>query len=208
MSPSFVDVSTVFSIAPFEVFATKPGLLPGTYRIPACVDQTKPQRLLVKSGLHLMQVGGKKHPIRIETASHVIAKSIVDDCINEQLQASSNCHPGLAWIYGDISIEQFTLLHKDVYESILMAQKRWFVARCKMVDNDWSRYHNTRVASDIDKFAARALGLEPEWMKTEEILNFNKCVACGTMNDKTNIICSNCKLILDVEKYRKLEFAK
>ena len=205
----FVDVSTVFSIAPFELFDTKPGLLPGIYRIPKCTDTKIPQRLLVKSGLHIMHIGGKRLPLKIETASHVIAAAIVNDCISSQLWCDPGVqNPGLTWLSGDISVEDFVSTHKVAYDELVSQQRSWFLRICKETDNEWSRYKNHRVVSDTARFASRALGLDPEWMKSDEVFGMNKCPACSTPNDKLAVICSNCKCILDAEKYKALTFAK
>lgn len=207
MTPIFKDESTVFSIAPYELYETKPGIYPGTYRIPACTDQSKPQRLVVKSAMHLMQVGGRRKPIRIDTASTVVARAIVEDNFSAQMWSAPNCGPGLAWLFGNISLDDFMDHHKDIYQRMLSDQRNWFLARIKNVDNEWSRFKNHRVVSDIDRFAARALGLEPDWMKTDEMFGFQKCTACGTMNDPHNIICSNCRFIFDPKKFAELKFA-
>jgi len=205
---TFKDESTVFSIAPFEVYDMKPGILPGNYRIPKCTDAKYPSRLVVSKGIHIMYVGGRKTPIKIDTPSFQIAKAIVDDCISSQMWCTPGVeNPGLIWFQGDVSEEDFLIKNKNFYDDLIERQRRWFLRICKETDNEWGRYKNHRVVSDTARFASRALGLDPEWMASDEVYGFNKCPACSTMNDKSNVICSNCKLIFDSEAYKKLTFA-
>ncbi len=205
----FKDQSTIFSIVPFYIFESKPGIYPGNFSIEACANDKEPSRLLVGKSLHLMTVGGRKEPIRIETASYQIAQSIVNDFLNGQLWVDEDSKPGICWIQGNISTNIFLLSHKDMYERMLKTQKNWFIKVIKETDNDWRKSHNSHVVTDHAKFAARVLGLKPEWMMQEEIaLNFSKCPACNTMNDPQNAICTNCKCILNKAKYETLAFAK
>lgn len=202
------DICTIFSIVPFEVFEFKPGLYPGSFRIPACLDDGKPESLIVTSSEHLMSVGGKKSPIRISTASYQIANSIVTDFLDGQMWTTPNEHPGICWIQGKISVPDFLENYEEVYRRIRLEQRSWFIRISKQTDNEWAKTHNHRVVSDQAKFAAKYLGTDPEWLRTEEIgFTYNKCPACGTMNDPGNAICTQCKCILNEEKYKMLKFA-
>lgn len=208
MTP-FKDASTVFSIVPFFIHEFKPGIYPGDFKIAPCMDDRSPERLVVSESQHLMTIGGRREPIRIMQASHQIARSIVEDFLNAQLWAIPGCCPGICWVNGDISVNDFTVKNKDIYDRIKADQKNWFIRLIKETDNDWTKYRNHRVISEHAKFGARALGLKPEWMQSEEIaLNFNNCPACNVMNDPKNAICSNCKCVLNESKYKTLAFAK
>lgn len=205
----FKDESTVVSIVPFLIKEFKPGIYPGDFTINPCLDDLKPEILVVSESQHLMTIGGKKDPIRIKQASYEIARSIVDDFLNGQLWATPGCCPGIAWIQGRISAAEFITKQKDIYIRIKADQDAWFLRLCKETDNDWARYRNHRVVSDHAKFASRALGLNPEWMHAEEIaVNYSHCPACSTMNDPKNAVCTNCRCILDAVKYKTLAFAQ
>lgn len=199
------DISTIFSIVPFEILEFKPGLYPGNFRIPACLNDKEPSIFKVGASEHLMTVGGKKEPIRIITPSYQIAESIVKDFLDGQLWTTPEAHPGIAWIQGNADSMEH---HGSILIRIQAAQRHWFVQLCKQTDNEWKKQQNYRVVSDQARFAARFLGLDPEWIRAEEIgFTFNKCPACATMNDPHNAICSNCKCVLDTEKFKKLTFA-
>jgi hypothetical protein len=207
MSP-FKDESTIFSICPTPIFETKPGIYPGTFKIAGCIDDSKPERLLIGSSHHLMTVGGRKQPVRIETASHVIAASIVRDFLESKINAIPGQCPGIAWVHGNISVSEFIIKHKDVHDRMKDDQKHWFLKLCKDTDNDWAKYHNHRVVVDEAKFAAKLFGLKPEWLTTEEVsLNFINCPSCSTPNNTANAVCTNCRCILNEDKFKSLKFA-
>lgn len=211
------DISTIFSIVPFEVREFKPGLYPGTFNIPACRDEKEPQILEVGPSEYLMMVAGRKEGQRIITPSYIIADSIVKDFFDGQLWTTPEERPGLCWVQGKVSLTQFKGLHKEIYERIKRQQKAWFIRICKQTDNEWRKNHNYRVASDQAKFAAHYLGLDPEWLHVEEIGGFVKCPACNVVNDPQNVVCTGCSALLTPElfaastkeeKLRVLKFAK
>lgn len=208
MTP-FNDESTVISIVPFTVVEFKPGMYPGNFRMEPCMDDRKPEILVVKPSYHLMTVGGRKDPIRILTASYIIAEAIVNDFLNSQLWSIPGQCPGICWIQGRITREEFMKTHTEMYERIKENQKRWFMKVVAETNNDWAKYRNTRVVSPQAKFGAQFLGLDVEWLREEEVsMNFNRCPACSTMNDRANAVCTNCRCILDAVKYETLTFAK
>jgi hypothetical protein len=203
------DKSTVFSIVPFAINEFKPGLYPGQFSIPACLNDSKPERLVIGASEHMMAVGGRKQPIRIETPSYAIAKAIVDDFLEGQLFSTPNAHPGICWVQGDVPVDQFMKELPEKYLAMKVIQKQWFLLVIKKTEDDWKKYHNSRVVTDYARFAVRAIGIEtPEWMITDTVGEmFNKCPACSTMNDPLNAICTGCHCVLDAEKYKKLQFA-
>jgi hypothetical protein len=200
------DKSTVFSICPYELHEFKPGLYPGHYYIPACLDDRLPNRLVVGPSEHMMTIGGQKRPLRVTTPSYEIAAAIVRDFLNGQLYTEADKHPGICWIQGDVSLEN---LNQETHQEMKTTQKKWMVLVVQKTEDDWKKYKNSRVVSDQARFAVRALGLEtPEWMKIEEVgLAFNACPACNTKNDPDNVICTNCKCVLNEAKFAKLKFA-
>ncbi len=68
------DKSTVFSIVPYLVSQFMPGLYPGRFEIPACLDDSHPQKLTVGASEHMMYVADQKKPTRIVTPSFIIAQ--------------------------------------------------------------------------------------------------------------------------------------
>jgi hypothetical protein len=209
MNENYIDNCTVFSICPFPVHEFKPGLYPGQFDIPACLDDSQPMRLVVKNSEHLMSVGGQKRPLRINTSSYDIAKSVVNDFLDGQLYTEPEAHPGICWMHGDMSIEEFMSKHEQVYTYMKETQKRWMVIVVQKTEDDWKKYKNSRVVTDQARFAVRALGIPlPEWMSTQEIgLNFLVCVACRTKLEPGTVVCATCRYVVDKVAFEKLTFA-
>lgn len=207
--PEIKDQSTVFSICPMDINEFKPGIYPGTFLIPACKDETNPQRLLIeKPSVHLMYVGGRKEPIRIPTPSYTIAESIVRDFLDKQIFATPAAHPGICFFQGDISVTDFKTKYIEIYKELIRKQKSWYLEIIRETDRDWNKTHNLRVVSDQAKFAVKYLGLEKEWMSDEvKALDMVNCPACMSKVSPKQIICHNCKCILNKAEADKLAFA-
>ena len=195
--------ATVFSIAPYESKEFKPGLYPGQFNIVPCFDENIPVRLVVGVSHHLMAVGGKKEPLRVITYSEEIANSIVNDFLDGQLFSTPNAHPGICWVPGEVSVDNFKVLYVEKHIEMKAMQRRWFILIVQKTEDDWKKYKNSRVVSDPARFAVRALGIStPEWMRTEELgLADNKCPACGVANEIQNVVCSGCRALLTPELF-------
>lgn len=213
------DKSTIFSIVPFTIHETKPGLYPGIFHIDACLDDRQPERLLVGASKHMMYIAGKKQPIAIDTASYQIAKAIVDDFLDGQLHTTPDARPGICWIQGDVPVGDFVSKNIQIFNQLKATQRKWLILQVQKTEDDWKKYHHSRVVTDQARFAVRALGLPiPEWMTNEEVgMNFVKCPACSTMNDPNNVVCSGCTAVFTAdlmkattkeEKLKHLTFAK
>lgn len=203
------DCSTVFSIVPFDIKEFKPGLYPGQFNLDICLDENKPSRLLLDGpSKHMMHVGGKDKPLVTEETSYKIAAAIVQDFLTTILYTGEECHPGITWIQGNVSIESFKNTYKAEYERIKRVQKNWFLKLVNETDSDWNRYHNLKVVSSPAKFACKFLGLDKEWMRNDVIaMNHLECPACKLKNPAGVAVCQNCKCILDAEKFKTLKFA-
>jgi hypothetical protein len=206
---TFKDASTVFSIVPFAISESKPGIYPGIFNIPACMDEQEPTRLCIdKPSKHMMMVGGKKDPIAIDTPSYELARSVVDDFLSDQIFSSPEAHPGLIWIQGELSVNEFKTKYMREHVDMIKTQDRWFLKIISETDQDWNKTHNLRVASNQARFAARKFGLDKEWLRDEQIaLEHDVCPACSTKNPPRNVICMNCKCVLKPALYEKLQFA-
>jgi len=201
------DKSTVFSIVPFPISEFKPGIYPGKFDIEMCVDDNLPKRLVVGPSEYFVNMA-EGRPQRLMTPSFQVANSIVLDFLNGQLWTSPNEHPGITWIHGEVSVSEFITKHQEKHTEMKRVQKNWYVRIIKETDNEWTKNHNTRVVTAQARFAAKVLGMEPEWLTTE-IVGFetNKCPACSTPNAKTNIVCTNCRCVLDEKRFGTLKFA-
>lgn len=200
---------TVVSIIPFAITEFKPGLIPGTFHIPAS-DGKVPVCVVVGDAKHNVYIDETRGSLPVRDASDEVARSIVEDFKDSQLGISDGCHPGIFWVPGSWDAVRVV---KELPAELLaasLAQKRWFIEITKIADNDWNRYHQHNVISDFQRKAAELLGYTKEaheWMAPSLILASQRCPACNTSVSAGIVVCPNCRCVLDKKRYEEFEFA-
>src|SRR5438132_14196669 len=97
----------------------------------------------------------------------------------------------------------------DDLEILWTQQKNWFIKLIKLADDDWEKTRQHKFISDMQRYAAKAVGLERPWIIKPMMLEDNKvikCLACQSPISPLAIVCPNCKFILDKEKFESLQF--
>jgi hypothetical protein len=199
------DPCTLVSIVPFIINEFKPGIYPGRFVIPPCMDDNTPEFLKIGASVHFVSQfnGDDELPaIVIKTTAREMAVAVVSDYMQAQMDVTEDCRPGLIWIPGaqeEISAAE----HKGMKQK----QLRWFGKLVQRADNDWNRYKNNKVISDNQRFAARALGYERDWLNPsiEEVPV--KCPSCFTNVDPRAVVCANCRFVLDKKRHEEMTFA-
>jgi len=202
--------STIISIVPFLINEFKPGIYPGRFTIQPCIDANKPEILHVGTSVYFIPQfnGDDELPAHVvKTPSHDIAKSIVNDYLSAQMDTNPECQPGIAWLDGKLAIVDITTKHRNLLQDLKKYQINWFGKLVQRADNDWNRYKRHTVVSDVQRFAAKALSLERDWLTPESHEIPVKCPSCLTNCDRAAVVCANCRCILDQERYKKLTFA-
>ena len=202
--------STLVSIVPFGIEEVKPGLTPSRFIIPASEDG-EPKTLKINGCLHFVYIDEDRGSMPVRTPSNELASSIVRDYLGSQLEArlEAECYPGLAWIPGDVSVVEVKLKHKDVLDLLRRCQGNWFEALVRLADDDWEKNRQHMTISDTQRFAARALGQERPWIINIPVSegDIPRCPACMSQVNTKAIICAVCKMVLNVEEYKKKTFA-
>ena len=198
--------ATVISIYPKEVREKKPGLIPEEYIIPPGTPKEPSSAIIGDATFFHHQPLGMP-AFRSVAPGEEVAKSIVNDFIKAQLKYDTNSHPGLMWIPGTMPMDTFKFKHKDDLKALEQRQTRWFIALIKDADDDWRKFHQHRMISDIQRFAAEQMKLVREWMKVDEAADMLDCKACGTRIPNFVVVCPNCRVIVDPEKAKGLVFA-
>jgi hypothetical protein len=209
--PSYKDQSTIISIYPHDINEFKPGLYPGRFVIPACLDEEKPEVLTIGLSIHLVHIADKP-PLQVETASYTIAKAIVRDFFDSQAEhdVETDAHPGICCLPGSVDMLTFKTKHKDKYEQIKKSQNAWGMKLVKTNDNNWGKYHNHKMLLPLGIYFAKKFGFSPEQKPyladVESIMEQPKCPICFSNVDKRAIVCTNCtpNFILKPEEYKKL----
>jgi hypothetical protein len=200
--------SSVVSIVPVEIHVNAEGAYyPGIYHIPKA-DDLLPKVIHVGEGWHRVYLGVERGWRRFPITSSEIAKAIVNDYIRSSICTGEGCEPGI------FSIPNKTIenAEKECKEQLVVArskQLRWYEMLIRMADNDWSKSgHRHNVISDLQRFIAKKLKLDKEWLFEAKIEEGSvKCPACFSAISKDAIVCFNCRLVLKPEEYTKLKFA-
>jgi hypothetical protein len=201
-----LDKATIFSIFPKEIVEVKFTIQPGRFVIPAGTFEN-PSQLIVGPSSWWAEIDHTQPLLEIPTSAPAIADSVVRDYCNSLLGYSpDNRSPGVFYLAGEVSILELKAKHKELMLGIKERQKNWFVALIDLADALWARSNgNPMVIADDMKLAARELGLEyKDWLKTYTHAELKKCVACGTMITNAVVVCPNCKVVVDVEQFKKL----
>lgn len=205
-------ICSVISIVPFEIDEYKPGLYPGHFEIPAS-ENNFPQILHVGESVHYVEVDVARS-IRVVNSPHVIAESIVEDYLSAQLAIKSgetDVGPGIFWKLGKYDISKIIKECQPELENAKLRQYNWFVRLVEMADDDWEKTRQHRAITDMQRKAAKILGLEKPWIvvpkaATQAIVS-QDCPACGSQIKQGVILCPNCRCIIDYDRYKETKFA-
>jgi len=203
------DKCTIVSIVPFPVeMEEKPGVYPGRFSIPAAKNGV-PQVLVVGKSTAPVPMPGDRPPLIMDIASAEIARSIVEDYLSSQLVATPDAHPGLAWLPGELTVEEVLVRHAALITELNVRQRRWFLVLVELADTDWARHHSHRVIADFQRFACTELGLTREWNVEIEVDARSpvRCPACKSVVPADTIVCPTCRCVLDREKFKEMQFA-
>lgn len=192
-------IITIVSLLPYQLQEIKPGLIPGVFTIPAAKNGI-PGVLHIddaKSNLYIRD--GKTFPIT--HPAEEVANAIVNDYCTSQLQGSEEAKPALFWVFGKHSgadiLKEFT---KEVEEA-RKKQNVWFMRLVTLADDDWAKTGQHRMISDLQRHAAKSLGLvNKPWYQSPEPQEFVKCPACNSLVESGAAICYNCKHVVNKEK--------
>lgn len=207
------DVSTIVSIIPIGTKETKPGLYPSIYTIPPCINDNEPVLVHVESAVHLVNLPDDRPPMRVLTPSWEVCRSIVEDFFDGQLQIDDDSRPGLAFVKSqEVNLSDFKTDSRlqALLKHLKEMQRNHYMLVVRTADDDWTHYHSHKVISDYQRFAARALGLhvKKEWAVSITTNTMpNTCPACMTPVPVGIIVCPTCKCVIDVEKFKNLQFA-
>lgn len=194
---------TVVSFLPWALNELKPGIIPESYYIPPAINGI-PGVLHVKDARANIYIrDGKTLPVTCPAEE--IANALVDDYWKAQLQASDEARPAMFWVVGKFSPEEvMTKFSKEITEA-KKKQNVWFMRLVRLADDDWVRFGQHRMITDLQRYAAQSLGqINKPWMKDLEPSEFVKCPACSTLVDVKAALCSNCGFVTNKVRAKEL----
>lgn len=200
---------TIVNFLPYALEETKPGLIPDKYYVPGSKDGKPGVLHIGDAKSHLYIRDGKTFPI-LHSAEEV-AKSIVEDYNIAQLEASHDAHPALFYLPGKISATAVLTVPelKKTVDEARKKQNLWFMRLVRKADDDWKKYGQHRMITDIQRHAASSLGMiNKEWYHNPEPEEFVKCPACRVTVEATAAVCHNCNYIINEARAAELGISK
>lgn len=204
---SELDKTSVISIFPKHIIERKCTLQPGIFELQKGTF-AEPSILVVGPSSWWKDVNDEEPLLEIPTSSIVVAESIVKDYCNGYFACNMGDRmPGLFFLPGVWTVEK---LKKEAVAQLNDAKKKqdnWYKELVKQADVLWARSNGNPLAiSDDMRLAAKELNLASgkDWMKDMQTLELVRCVACGSMRNPLFPMCSNCKTVIDSDKYKKL----
>jgi hypothetical protein len=201
-------ICTVVSLVPYQVTDTKPGINPYEYTIPPS-NGIIPALLVIKDANSPLYRGSDMPNFNMIIPGEEIAKSLVNDYIRAQLVYAEDSHPALFWVPGEEKDGNIVITkYNKELEKARSAQNNWFKRLIELADDEWSKNHQHKTITDIQRFACRSLGQtdNKEWYTSPDPVQMIKCPACMSMIESAAVVCKNCKHVVNKEQAKKLGF--
>ena len=201
-------ISSLVSYSRRHIHEEIPGLLNAIFDLPPAMGDIPTIMHIDDSAYYKPDLDGNQDKIRV--SSEEIVRSLVHMHTTSQLAWNIDQHPALFCLPNEqVTLETLRNRHAEKIEEALRKQRKWFRALVQIADDDWQQLRRHNMISDIQRTAARELGLTREWLLTiedEENTVKEACPFCGTgLLDPSAPICPTCGKIHNPAKLRELE---
>lgn len=202
-------ISSLVSFSKRDISADIPGMFVDRYNIPSAPDGSI---LHVEDSFYYKPDPVNNTHDRIDVSSEQLVRSIVHMHLTSQLGYRPDEHPALFCVINrEVKLEDFKT-DKELARLkalALSAQRKWFISLVKLADDDWQRYHSHHMVSDIQRTAARELGLKRDWVMSipdEELPKVSGCPFCGmNLLNPEAPICPTCGKVHNPLKLAEIE---
>lgn len=197
---------TLVSLLPRELSEEKVTLIPRFYGVPAAKNGELGILHIGDASFWQMLEAERGGPIQQIVKAEDVAKSIIMDFNNAQLEYRfEQAQPGLFFVEGKFDSDEIKVKFPELVTKYKVLQENWFKALVDLANSEFSRTRQIRVVSDLQRMAAIALGMKPEWLIDHQIRTLT-CPLCMTNLSPGAAICHVCKAIIDPAKVAKFTF--
>jgi hypothetical protein len=209
-----MEHATVVSVFPHTVKTSLP-LLPSYYEVEEAGPED-PKILVVGTAINDVYVGegrgqfGQDRTImRVPVPADQLAHAIVSDYISGmQGVVLPDIVPGLFWVPGKQTVETIKSLHGAELLAVVARQHNWFKELVKLADDDWMRYKQHKMLSDLQRKAATLLKVDRPWLFEAEITAaLSECPSCFEKVHPQAMVCKHCNYVLDAKRFERSKFA-
>ena len=199
--------ATLVSIFPLPLNERKP-LIPSLYHI-APAKENDFEVLVIGDAKFHVYLDEHRGSMSIPTPAFLVGEAIVRDFLDGQWQITPDSRPGLIVLPGEWDKEELKK-DKEIQSKIAalnVSQNNWFKIIIRIADDEWAKFKQHRMITEVQRIAANRLRLVRDWaveVKPEEIFD---CPACGTLVNTKQAVCNQCSCILNPEIYKNLKFA-
>lgn len=206
MPTDYANSATLVSLFPLPIFERKP-LIPSVYQISASTQELQPEILVVHEGRFHVYLDEYRGVMTIKTPALTIAEAIVRDFMDSQYMAGEDARPAVWHLPGEWTIDEVV-----EEETRLMIehtrQLEWFKRLIMIADDEWAKFHQHRMITEVQKIAAARLRLNREWALEYTPESNIDCPACGVLINKRVAVCHQCRCVINKELYDSLQFAE
>lgn len=178
-----------------------PHIRPSRYNVDAAKDKDF-EILLIDDGIDAVYAGDGKHVERIELGEN-IAENLRGMLCNSQLGLGENACPGVFFVKGECTKEQIKEKYSKELAHAKLQQLNWYRNLVREADDVWAKFHQHRMISDLQRFAANCLQLKNrDWMAANfDVIN---CPACGANLPNAEVtVCKECRTIINPVEHEK-----
>jgi hypothetical protein len=198
--------ATLVSYYPLEFREFVPFLYPSEYIIPPS-NGKDPQILVIEDGFYIVDNRNVENApgMRIEVPAERIAYSLINDFRLSSAHATETAYPAIFYVPEKVDVPTLLKKYNGLIQESLQAQKNWFRRLVQVADDNWQRYRMHRMITDLERLAAKTLGLDREWLNV--LVELENCPACNTKVSKNQVVCHQCRFILNEAAYKNMRFA-
>ncbi len=203
--------STIVSYMPFDIHVPLPSMIPAVVIINGIKENAPLDDFAVSyvpdCTAFVYILDGKS--VRTSKRSEEVAGAIVFDYLQASYGTGDNAFPGLKSIPGMHTKEEIKKLFAKELEELLKIHKNWLSALVNLADDVWKDPQakgQSRAISDLQRFAAKRLGINRDWV-TPASTNQTKCPACMSFVSDEALVCPICTTIIKPKEY-EAKFSK
>ncbi len=196
--------ATIVSILPYELKSTFPSVVPPYVIVPKA-EENDFVVLHIEDGHGFLYLDESRGSFTIPHTGEQIAGSVANDHIRDSVWTTATAFPGIKALPGHHEKKDIKTKFPDLLPALEQAQRLWFGEMVKAADDTWTDPNargKSQSISDLQRTAARRLGLNKEWLVSHRT-DQTRCPACTSFIPGEALICPLCHTIVNEVEYNK-----